>query len=330
MLSSADYCAAATWLRSHKRVVLLAHQRPDGDALGALTGTSLLARALGVEPDVRLFDPLSDRYAILHAMTNFRPFDAEAFTQCDGVLIVDTCSLSQLEPARAALPGAPPTLVLDHHITRDDIGTRPGDLRLIDEAASAASLLAAEWIHCAKLPLTPELATALFVGIASDTGWFRHSNTDARTLTAASELVAAGARPAAIYDSLYHRDPVGRLRLAARALASLDLRADGKLAVMTLRKEDFAAAGADETMTEDLVNEAVRLKGTEATLLLIERPDGSVRANLRSKTWLDVAQLAAQFGGGGHARAAGARPNGSWNEVAPRVIEATEAALLKR
>lgn len=327
MIQPTDLQTAAGWLRDRRRPLLLCHSRADGDALAALAGLTILARHLGAAPTTGLFDPFPQRYALLKSCAPFAEFSRAAVEGCDSLVIVDTCALAQLEPVRDYLAHAPPTLVLDHHATRDDIATRPGDLRLIDETASAASLLVAELAEAAGMPLTPDVATALFVGIASDTGWFRHSNTDARTLARAATLVAAGAAPAALYDALYHRDPLGRLRLAARALGSLELHARGRLAVMTLRAPDFVEAGADETMTDDLVNEAARLGGTEATLLFVERGDGTIRANFRSKTWLDVAQLAKQFGGGGHARAAGARPAGAWADAVPRVIAATVAAL---
>jgi phosphoesterase RecJ-like protein len=110
-------------------------------------------------------------------------------------------------------------------------------------------------------------------------------------------------------------------------LATLALHAGGKLAVMSLRRTDFEATGADRTMTEDLVNEAGRLAGLEATILFTEELDGRVRVNFRSKSTLDVAALARRFGGGGHARAAGARPAGPWDEVVPRVVAETTAAL---
>ena len=110
-------------------------------------------------------------------------------------------------------------------------------------------------------------------------------------------------------------------------LGKLELKADGKLAVLYLRGADLEAAGADDTMTSDLVNEATRLADTEATLLFTEESDGTVRVNFRSKRELDVSALATRFGGGGHARAAGARLRGAWDAVVPRVITETIAAL---
>jgi len=107
----------------------------------------------------------------------------------------------------------------------------------------------------------------------------------------------------------------------------MELHADGRLAVLFLRPADFEATGADDTMTEDLVNEPSRLGGVEATLLFTQEADDLVRVNFRSKSTLDVSELARRFGGGGHARAAGARLMGAWERNVPRVIAETIAAL---
>ncbi len=318
------------WLTGCRRPMLLSHRRPDGDALGALVAMTLALRELGLEPQPTLFEPTPARYAMLADMVAWRRWDREQAAlaaDCDGVVIFDTCSNAQLEPIADWLPAAPRTLVIDHHPTADDIATRPGDLRVCDATAGAVCLVLMEWVQVVGVPLTPAMATALFVGLATDCGWFRYSNSDARALRAAADLVAAGAEPSSLHRALYQQEPAAKLRLIGRMLLSLELHAGDRLAVMKLRAGDFAAAGADHTMTEDLVNEAGRLGGTEATVLFTEEVDGRVRVNFRSKTSLDVASLARRFGGGGHARASGARPTGAWDEVVRQVIDAASAAL---
>jgi len=146
-------------------------------------------------------------------------------------------------------------------------------------------------------------------------------------LRAAADLTDAGAPINATYRAIYRQDPPAKLRLMGLMLQSLELLANGKLAVMKLRQADFAASGADRTMTDELVNEGGRLASIEGIVLFTEEPDGGVRVNFRSRNWLDVSALAARFGGGGHARASGARPEGSWDEAVPRVIAATIEAL---
>ncbi|MFN0135429.1 MAG: DHH family phosphoesterase [Phycisphaerae bacterium] len=330
MSDTNELFAVTQWLSQSHRPLLLSHARPDGDALGSLAAMALALKAMGKEPTVALFDAFPPRYGMLrdaitwHSWEESREVLAES---CDGVIIVDTCALAQVDPALDFLRRAPRMLVIDHHVTRDPLATRDGDLRLIDETAAAACVLIAEWVFAAGVELSKPLAEALFIGIGTDCGWFKYSNTDARTLRIAARLVEAGVEPAKLFNAIYQQEPIGKLRLIARLLTGIQLRADGRLAVLTLRPADFEAAGADKSMTEDLVNEVGRLAGVECTLLFTEEPDGVVRVNLRSKERLDVAEVARRYGGGGHARAAGCRLRGEWDRVVSAFVNEIEEAV---
>lgn len=319
-----EFDAVNGWIGRHARPALISHVRPDGDAIGSLAAMSLSLARRGLSPSPVLFDAFPERYAALRDSVRWLAWEDVRDVlprECDCVIVLDTCSLSQLEPAMKFLASAPETLVIDHHATRDALATRPGDLRCFDESASATCLIVAEWLQYVGAQLDAPLAQALLTGIGTDCGWFRHSNTDVRTLEAAARLAAAGADLNALYRSIYERESVQKLRLVARLLGSIELLADGKLAVMRLRQADFDATGADRSMTEDLVNEGGRLAGVEMTLLLTEEDDGRIRANLRSKQHCDVSVFAARYGGGGHTRAAGARLHGAWDRVVPRLID---------
>lgn len=317
------------WLGRCKRPVLASHSRPDGDALGSLAGMSLLLERIGAKPTVALYEPFPERYSFMQAGVDWGHWLKlrEQPADFDALIVLDTCALAQLIPIATFIPNAPRTLVIDHHATRDEIGTRSGDLRLFDVSASATALLIAEVAKSAGVRLDKQLATPLYVGLATDTGWFRFPNTDPRTLRVAADLVEAKVDLSAIYDALYQQDAAGRLRLIGRMLTAMELIEDGRIAVMRLRQSDFNAAGADRTMTEDLINEAGRIRGVELMLLFSEDPDGDTRVRMRSKGTVDVAALAKQFGGGGHVRAAGAPLKGNWNEATQQVIEAAIAAV---
>ncbi len=325
-----SYDNLTAWVDGCRRPLLVSHCRPDGDALGALAGMALALAQRGHAPQVALYDPFPARYALLRDLLPWLSWPEAGPTlraACDALLILDTSAYQQLEPVVEFLPRAPRTLVLDHHATGDPIGSRLGDFRLVDETACAVSLLVAEWMRRARIAITAPIATALFTGIATDCGWFRFPSTDSRTLHVAAELVAAGAEPSRINAEIYEQDASARLRLIGRMLQSLELHAGDRLAVMCIRRADFEAAGADRGVTADLVNEAGRLGCTEATILFTEEEDSVIRVNLRSKRVLDVAALAAAFGGGGHMRAAGARLRGRWEEQVPRVVAAAVKAL---
>ena len=330
MLPDHELGSITSWLSECRRPLLLSHRRPDGDALGSLAAMNLALRALGRDPLVALFDPFPPRYTMLRELAAWHSWEQsrEVLTaECDAVVLLDTCSLSQLEPAASFLAAAPRTLVIDHHATRDPLGQRDGDLRVFDETACACAAMLTEWIRSAGLALDRGLSTALLTGIATDTGWFRYSNTDARTMRLAADLLAAGVDGSELYNAIYQQEPAAKLRLVAQLLSSLELRAGDRLAVLRLRAADFERAGADGGMTEDLVNEAARLAGVEATVLFTEEADGLVRVNLRSKRGLDVAEFARRYGGGGHARAAGCRLSGGWERVVPALLAELEEVV---
>lgn len=330
MLSAQELWSASEWLRECRRPLLVTHRRPDGDALGAVAAMAAATQLLGCDPLTVLFDALPNRYRGFNFGVRWHQWEESRevlAAECDSVVIVDTCALAQLEPIIGFLQRAPQILVIDHHVTRDAIGTRPDDLRLIDETAAATCVLVHEWMRAAELAIDENVAQWLFMGIATDCGWFRYSNTDARTMRAAADLVERGVVPAKLHDVIFQREPLEKLRLVAHALSKMEMLASGKLAVIRLRAEDFRVTGADRSMTEDLVNEALRLSSVEATLLVIEENDEIVRANFRSKEKLDVAEVARRFGGGGHARAAGARLQGKWDYVVPRLVAEMVDAL---
>lgn len=292
-----------------------------------------LLRTHGATPRAMVFEPVPPRYQMLVAKEELAIWDSNTTpdpSTVDGVLILDTCSYAQLEPAAEWLRHAKvPKIVVDHHITRDPLA----ETYLIDDTAAANCLLLWEWSQANGWPVDGDVARALFVGLATDTGWFRYSNTDSRALHAAAALAGMGLSPHELFRRLYQADPAPRLRLLGAVLERMELLPLGPtdlLAVLTVDQSILKQAGATTSQTEDLVNEPLRIEGAVASTLLVEQGDGIVRVSLRSQPPLpgtdrrdvDVAVIAQQLGGGGHRRAAGARVTGSLAEVKRRVIEA--------
>jgi phosphoesterase RecJ-like protein len=158
-----------------------------------------------------------------------------------------------------------------------------------------------------------------------DTGWFRHANTTPLTFALAERLVAAGAAPTPIYDDLFERNTLARLKLRGRVLDRLAAVAGGRVALSEVRFADYAETGAVPLDTEDLVND-LSVVGVEVRLLFLEQRDGSVKVSFRSRR-ADVARLAEQFGGGGHRLASGATVPGPLGAARERVLQAVVAAV---
>lgn len=300
-------------LQRLRQPCMFSHRKPDGDALGALVGLRQLLADRGCAPQSFIYEPLSPRYATIPEFAAIPIWTGGSSlpADCDGIVILDTCSYSQLEPIEELLRGATvPRLVVDHHQSHDELA----DAYWIDPGAAATCLMIIELAHRCGWRISPFAANAIFVGLATDTGWFRHSNTDARAHRAAADLLTCGAEAATLFDRLYLRDSPARVRLLGEALQSLQWLAADRLAVMVLDGAAFQRCGASLADTEDLVNEPLRVASVVVSVLFVQQPDGIVRANFRSKPPqeglfpdIDVAAAAAHFGGGGHRRAAGAR-----------------------
>jgi phosphoesterase RecJ-like protein len=310
-----------------ERCLLLSHERPDGDALGSLIALKRMLAACGVEVVAAVFDEIPGRYAFLtdgEGLSDWREISSGAVF--DGVILLDTCSFGQLTPAAEWLRAFDgPVIAVDHHVTRDEIAT---DL-LVDEAASATCVILHEWASVNGWSPDRKAREALFVGLATDTGWFRHSNTDAATLSVAADLVANGVDASGIYQRLYMADSVGRVRLSAATMSGMALHCGERLAILTVTTEMFRETGAQAWETDELVNEPLRILGVDVSVLLAEGEGKGdpVKCSFRAKGEVDVAEIANGFGGGGHRKAAGARVVGSLEDVVRRVVEAVESRL---
>jgi phosphoesterase RecJ-like protein len=309
----------------HQRFLLTTHVRPDGDGLGSMLALDETLRGLDKQVQMVIASSFPARYRFLDPEERIEVFapPGERYRQAEVVLVLDTGTWNQLGavgPFLATLPAL--KMVIDHHLTQDDLGGR----RIVDTNAEATGRLIHEAVAALGRPLTPGAATALYVAVAMDTGWFRHANARAETFALAAELVRAGARPEILYDRLFEQNSLGRLKLTGLILGRLRVTPDGKVAHTELRRDDYAATGATPQDSEDLVNFTRSLAGVEVGLFFMEQPRGGVKVSFRSRT-ADVARVAEQFGGGGHRLASGAVVEASLEEARTRVLQAVQTAL---
>jgi phosphoesterase RecJ-like protein len=291
-------------------ILITTHTRPDGDACGCVAAMCEALRGLGkhVTPLMLSVVPgwygflFDEKIPVLGEDIQLDELTAGGVGDFDLIMIVDTNSTSQLPKFDEYLKhNDKPLLVIDHHTTGDNLG----DVELIDPTASATSLIVLDLFKSAGWTISEKIAEALFVAVATDTGWFQFSNTDSRTYRACAELIEAGAQPVTIYENLYHNFSQARFKLMIAMLDTLELHFDGRYAAMHITQHDFERTGAKYSDTENLINEAQRIDTVTTSALFIELKDGRIRCSLRSRGGLDVSQIAAKFGGGGHKQAAG-------------------------
>jgi len=293
-----------------ERILLTTHTRPDGDACGSVVAMSEALRALGKSATPLLLSAVpawyeflfTEKAPVLGEDIRLDELKAGGRGDFDLIVIVDTNSTSQLPKFDELLKSNDkPVLVIDHHVVSDGLG----NVEIVDSSASATGLIVLDLFRHAGWTITEKIAEALFVALATDTGWFQFSNTDSRTHRACAELIEAGAKPAMIYEKLYHTFSQARFKLMIAMLGALELHFDNRFAVMQITRLDFERTGAEYSDTENLINEAQRIGTVTTTALFIELKDGRIRCSLRSRDGLDVSRIAAKFGGGGHKQAAG-------------------------
>ena len=291
-------------------------------------------RQKGIDAEVLLLSHLPRKYAFLYQEAGVKHLEAEgaagglpagfSLDHYDALLVVDTGTWNQLPGLQPHVEGwAKPKLIVDHHLTQQDWATE----KWVDTSAGACGEMVEELLLKWGVTLDPAMAQALFVAIVSDTGWFMFSNTRPVTLRRAAKLMEAGVDTDRIYQLLYQNERAERIALQTRGLGSLELLDEGRVAVMRVRKADFAEARAHVNDTESLINVPLQIRSVEVSVLLSEPPEGgAIRVSLRSKGQVDVARFAERFGGGGHARAAGVKFDSSLEEARDRVVAALLAA----
>ena len=320
--------AVADALLKARRIVMTTHVNSDGDGVGSEIALVHLLKALGKDARIANPTPIPARYAFLvdpvkkhdrtdHAVAALR--DADLF------LVLDISDLGRLGQLADTIKGRDVvTACVDHHLSP---GTLPKGPRLVDATASATAELIFDLAEVAGWKLTADAARALYVGLLTDTGGFRFSNTTPRTLRVAASLLECGVNPEAIYEQVYATAPVGRLRLTAEVLDTLVVEPEFGLSWITVPAGALERHRVSADDLDGLVELARSVQGTRMALLFRTLASGRIKVSFRSVGDVDVAAFAQPFGGGGHAKASGASISGTLDEVQREVLAAARRLL---
>jgi phosphoesterase RecJ-like protein len=298
---------------------MLGHVHPDADVLGTLLALGVALEAAGWSviyggphpaPGALGFLPGVERYRILPSVAG--PLDVAVLTDCPNP--GRTEGLIDQTKAAASI-----VVNIDHHPDN----RRYGHVNWIDTSAAATGEMVYRLLVALGLPLTPGIATNLYTAIHTDTGSFRYSNVTPDTFRIAAELVAAGAEPAVVSSALYERRATDSLRWLGESLARVEVSDDGQVAWLAL-----PGGAVPETFieSEELVNYPRSIASVRVACLLRER-GGTVKVSLRGKGDVNVNQIAARFGGGGHPNAAGFTVPGTLEPVTRDVLAAVRQAV---
>lgn len=308
---------ALRWLEARDDLIVASHFDPDGDSLGSSLALALGLEQRGIRATPVIAQPLPRRLSWLPGSERVKSLPGPP-PGARSVLLAE-CS----DFARSGLKGLESlaSLNIDHH-TQNALYAH---VNWIDSSVAALGQMVGQLLEAMEVRITPEIATNLYVTVLTDTGSFQHSNTDAAALRFAAEMAAAGAEPSLVAERCFGGYPSGRVRLAGEALRTLTLEDDGRVAWMAIPNEVFLKIGSRDT--ENLINQAQGIGGVQVSLLLKETDDGKVRVSLRSDGSVDVAEIAARHGGGGHPRAAGCQIEGSLDIASRLLLQAVHDGL---
>jgi phosphoesterase RecJ-like protein len=312
-----DLDAARASLAAARSVLAITHVNPDGDAIGSLLGFGLAARAAGHAVVLACADPVPEMFRFLPSADEITSKPQGPF---DLVAVLDVSDAPRMGSVGAALD-RPPDILFDHHVTN------PGFARLnfIDVAAASTAELVTELLPGLGLAMSEPVAHCLLTGLVSDTLGFRTSSTTPKSLALAQLLMQAGASLHQVYDNSLYKRSYTAVRLWAQGLATLEMKQRMVWARLTLQARQ--AASYQGLGDADLIDVLSSIRDADVALIFVERPDGKVKISWRAVPGINVAEVASQFGGGGHAAAAGAEVAGTVDEVQAKVLAATRLAL---
>ena len=301
-----------------RSVLLTSHERPDGDSLGSQLALGAALRQLGKQVRIIDYDLAPDLYAFLPDLGTIEIAD-NVTDRFDTVVVLECSSLD-----RTGLRGLDerPLINIDHHPGNVMYGT----LNWHDESACACAELVSELIDALRVPLTPAMATQLYVAILTDTGSFRHANITPRTFTICQKIAATGINPTDVASQVYNNGSLGRLRLTGMLLERMQLEHGNRVAVLRLNDAMLAEAGCTPDDIEGIVNIPLAARDVRA-VVFFKDTGTAMRVSLRSKDSVDVRQVAVSFGGGGHRNAAGLTIEHSSSETDSLLLSRVAAAI---
>ncbi len=291
-------------IKAADRIAITTHIRPDGDAIGATLGLRRILSAAGKATAIVAMDSVPARYAFLMRDDVIMAAEQTAPDAYDLLIVLDTGAIDRAPDAIQDWIPRVRTLNIDHHPTN----TRFGEVNHVNPVASSVGEMVCELAERAGFAITAEAAEALWVALITDTGRFAYSNTRPATLQAAAALLQVGVRTDHIDDKIYNSATSAQIRLQGRASEHLELHENGRLALVSLAREDFAELGCTGEDADEIVNIPRRVSGTGAAVFLYELEGDEPRetkASFRTCEPFDAASLCRELGGGGHARAAG-------------------------
>lgn len=313
-----------SFINRYERFVLSGHIRPDGDSVGSCGALALALQAMGKEVWICM-DGDAGRYTELLTPLPIMTEEEVRTVGNFAFIMLDCCEPGRTGKAEEFIMRAQGSLCIDHHVTSKEYA----DFNYVEAETTSVSEVLYFLMKEAEIPITKEMAEALFMGVAFDTGGFRHSSTTADTYRMAADLVEKGANQTKIMNALFHTRKFSEARGLSMAIRKAKLY-DGCIIMSCLSQGDFFKIAANISDTDGVVGDLVEIREAEVAVFMRENEDGSIRVNMRSKKIVDVARIAALFGGGGHVKAAGCTLPGPMLLAKEKILTAIRRQLAEQ
>lgn len=305
-------------LRPARRVLIVTHVAPDGDAIGTLLGLGRMLSEQGKLVTLACADPVPERYAFLPGC---RDIEREASGSYDSVIAVDCSDEQRMGSVYSDGLRGLPLLNIDHHVTN----TRFGLVNWVDPASVSTTQMVLALAEALEWNVDQQVATCLLAGLVTDTQSFRTSNVGAEALQSALRLVEAGASLSEISRRALNERPLASVRVWGEAIDRLHLDGDILWTEVTRdMQERWSIAGDGITGLTNLLSS---VREGKVVIVFAEQKDRIVDVGLRSAPGWDVAQVALRLGGGGHPQAAGCTLEGNLEQVRERVLTEVKRSL---
>ena len=315
-------------IRNARRVMVITHVSPDGDAIGSILGLGWALRWMGKEYTLACADPVPRRFTYLPGseaiVTGPEPVLSPAEVgEYDLVISLDCGDLERMGAAYDESLAGLPLINIDHHVTNTHFGT----INWIDTGAASAAEMVLDLAESLRVPLDSDMALCLLNGIVTDTRGFRIPKTPLRTMQAVVKLMEAGAQLPEVTDHVFNRRPFSDICLWAKALNSL--RFDGRIIWSQITRTMRQECAFSENGAAGLVNFLGTTDEADVAIVFIEKDDGQIKVGMRSVPGVDVSAVARDLGGGGHPQAAGCTLDSNLNEAREKVLTAVKETLSK-
>ncbi len=309
-----DVKECATLLKEYDNYLILSHRHPDGDTLGSAFALKRALDLLGKKSVVCCNDEMPEKYSYLwQGVPNSE-------IKFDKIIAVDVADKKLLGEEFEAKYGDNVFLCIDHHMSNREYAE---NLLLEDRAAAAVVIY--EVICELGVEITPEIASCVYTGLATDTGCFMYSNTTPTVHRIAAEVMEKGADYTLINRLMFETRTLSYIRLEQMAVASIESHFDGKCAIMTITQEMFNKSGSNESECDGIASIPRKIEGVKVGVTIREQTNGKYKVSLRTVEPFDAAKICASFGGGGHNRAAGCEFDCSLEDAKKQLLEIIKA-----